>query len=267
MNDALGDRMKTYEMMEAGRRFFPLLPIVARLDGKCFSKFTKGLARPFDQRLSMLMIETTKFLVEETNAVCGYCQSDEITLAWYSNTTESQLYFDGRVQKMVSVLAAICSVRFNRLLPEYISEKSKQEAYFDCRVWQLPTLEEGANAFLWREFDATKNSISMAANEYYSHKELMNKNGSEKQEMLWQKGVNWNDYPSFFKRGSYIQRKKLSSRLTIEDFEKLPPLHNARNNPDLEVERTEYCLLELPPLNQVMNRVDVLFFGKQAIKE
>ena len=79
MRDAMGDRMKLYESAEAGRRLMPLLPAVARLDGKGFSGFTRGLARPFDVRLSNLMVETTTFLVEETNAVCGYTQSDGAT--------------------------------------------------------------------------------------------------------------------------------------------------------------------------------------------
>src|ERR1700722_9495140 len=215
--DAIGDRMKAYETTEAGRMFTPLLPVIARLDGKCFSKFKLGLARPYDERLSNLMIEVTKYLVQETVACAGFCQSDEISLAWYSDNTISQIYFNGRIQKMTSVLAAMCSVKFNKLLPFFIPEKSHLEPCFDCRVWQVPNLEEGANAFLWREFDATKNSISMAAQHYYSHKELMNKHTGEMQEMLWQKGVNWNDYPDFFRRGSYVQRrivKTKASKLT-----------------------------------------------------
>lgn len=263
--DAFGNRMKNFEGMEAGRRFMPLLPIVARLDGKGFSKFTKGLVRPFDKRLADLMTETVKYLVEETNACCGYTQSDEITLAWYSSDMRSQIYFNGRIQKMVSVLAAKCTNRFNRLLPTAIPEKADKEPVFDCRVWALPTLEEGANAFLWREFDATKNSISMAASHYYSHKELMNKTGNEKQEMLFQKGINWNDYPDFFRRGSYIQRRIVKRKLTAEDLATLPEKHNARNNPDLEIERSEYRKIDMPPLNRVTNRVRVIFYGEEPI--
>ena len=263
MNDPLGDRMKKYELTEAGRHLLPLLPVVARLDGKGFSGFTRHLARPYDVRLSNLMVETTTYLVQETAAVCGYTQSDEITLAWYSPDYASQIYFDGRIQKMVSILAAKCSVHFNRLLPKFIPEKAEQEPVFDCRVWNLPTLEEAANAFLWREFDATKNSISMAAQEFYSHAQLQEKSSSEKQELLWQKGVNWNDYPDFFKRGSYIQRRQVESQLSAEDLEKLPPLHNARKNPNLKFTRTEYRRLELPPLNKVTNRVGVLFRGEE----
>lgn len=261
MSDALGDRMKLYEMAEAGRKFLPLLPVVARLDGKNFSAFTNGLARPYDERFTRLMVEAVKYLVEETNASCGYTQSDEITLAWHSDAYDSQIYFDGRIQKMTSVLAAKCSVRFGRLLPAFVPEKADQEPVFDCRVWQLPSLVEATNTFLWREMDATKNSISMAAQAYYSHKELIHKSGSEKQEMLFQKGVNWNDYPTAFKRGTYIQRRITKCKLTTEDFESLPPLHNARKNPDMEFERTSYGPIDMPPIRRVPNRVDVIFNG------
>jgi len=265
MSDAMGDRLKNYESVEAQRRCMDLLPIIGRLDGKGFSKFTRGLKRPYDKQLSDLMIETTKYLVEETNAVCGYTQSDEITLAWYSSTTESQVYFDGRIQKMVSILAAKCSVRFNKLLPNYLPSKVDSEPVFDCRIWNVPTLEEGANCFLWREFDATKNSISMAAQEFYSHNELMDKNGSDKQEMLFVKGVNWNDYPAFFRRGSYIQRRKIAKKFSTEELEKLPAKHEARINPNLIIERSEYRVLDMPPFNKVENRVGVIFNGEEPI--
>lgn len=275
-SDAFGDRMKFYEMAEAGRRVMSdRIPVVARLDGKGFSNFTRGLTRPYDKRLSDLMVDTTTFLVKLTNAVCGYCQSDEITLAWYSEDYDSQIWFDGRIQKMTSVLASKASVYFNRRLPDALPEKDKlilengefDGPVFDCRLWNVPNLDEGANAFLWRELDATKNAISMAARHYYSHKMLENKSGPEMQEMLFQKGVNFNDYPAFFKRGTYVQRKKIVGKLSIDDLEKLPPLHNARKNPDLEVERTEYRRLDLPRMTQIKNRVGVIFFGEEPVLE
>ena len=266
--DAFGDRMKDLEGMEAGRRFMPQVPIMARLDGKGFSKFTKGLKRPFDERMSNLMMETTRYLVEETQANCGYTQSDEISLVFYSDSPESLVWFDGRIQKMTSILAAKCSVFFNKKLPEYLPEKEDKFPVFDCRVWTVPTLEEGANTLLWREMDATKNSISMAAQEYYSHKELMNKNSKEKQEMLFQKKINWNDYPRFFKRGSFIQKsvvKKKLAEMTEEELSILPEKHNARKNPNFEFERSIYQIIEMPPFVKVSNRVGVVFFGETPI--
>ncbi|MCY1066916.1 tRNA(His) guanylyltransferase Thg1 family protein [Nannocystis sp. RBIL2] len=264
MTDDLGDRMKMYEMAEAGRKCMPLLPIVARIDGRSFSKFTHGLERPFDRRLSQLMIETVKFLLRETNAVCGYTQSDEITLAWYTPTFDSQIIFDGRISKLVSVLASLTTAYFNKRLPEFLpGEYGEKLPHFDARVWNLPSLEEAANTFLWREFDAVKNSVAMAARAYYSHKQLDNKNGAEMQAMLREKGVEWNEYPDFFKRGTYVQRRKSVRKFDAEELEKLPPMHEARRNPELMIERTDYVALELPPLGKVRNRVAVLFEGAE----
>jgi len=264
-NDSLGDRMKSYENQTCGIRLLPKIPVMARLDGKGFSKFTKGLKRPFDERLSNLMVETTQYLVKETNANCGYTQSDEITLTWYSDTYESKIYFDGRYFKMLSDLAAMASVYFNRKLAEYLPEKVHLMPRFDCRVWNVPTVDEAANTFLWRELDATKNSISMAAQHYYSHTELHGKDSSTKQEMLFQKGINWNDYPAFFKRGTYVQRKRQLTKFSPEELLNLPPKHSARLNPDLVIERWKLGRVNLPPLVTVSNRADVILYGADVI--
>jgi tRNA(His) 5'-end guanylyltransferase len=266
MQDDLGDRMKTYELAEAGRRCPPQLPILARIDGRSFSKFTSGLQRPYDRRLSDLMIETVKYLVRETGAVCGYTQSDEISLAWHVTDEGSQVIFDGRISKMVSVLASLTTVYFNHRLPEFLpAEYAARLPHFDARVWTVPDVEEAANVFLWREFDATKNSISMAARAHFSHKQLDGKHGGEMQAMLRDKGVEWNDFPAFFKRGTYVQRRKTSRRFTTDELEKLPPKHAAHTNPDLVVERTDYAALELPPLGTIKNRVEVIFEGAEPV--
>ena len=263
--DTFGDRMKFYENQTCGIKMLPLIPVIARLDGKGFSKFTKGLKRPYDERLSNLMIETTKYLVKETNANCGYTQSDEITLVWHSDSQESKIYFDGRLFKMISDLASMTSVFFNSKLAEYLPEKKDKLPRFDCRVFNVPTIEEAVNVFYWREKDATKNSITMAASEFYSHNFLMGKNGSEKQELLFQKGINWNDYPDFFKRGTYVQRQRVMSKFTTEELDKLPPKHNARKNPNMLIERWVVDEVKLPPLSTLQNRVDVVIFGKNPL--
>lgn len=260
-----GNRMKEYEKMETTRRFLPLFPICARIDGRCFSRFTKGLERPYDKRFIELMCQTTTYLVQETQANMGYTQSDEINLVWYSDEYKSQIFFDRRIQKMVSVLASMTTAYFNQNISEYLPEKQGQLAFFDCRVWQVPTLEEAANTLLWRELDATKNSISMATRAYYSHKAMYKKTGDEMQEMLWQKGINWNSYPSCFKRGTFIQKQKILRKFTGQEIEKLPIQHDARKNPDLEVERTEIRVVEMPPFAKVTNRIDVIFHGAEPV--
>jgi len=263
MKESLGDRMKNYEKQITSQKLIPLLPVICRLDGKGFSKFTKSLAKPYDERLSRLMIDTTKYLVAETNANCGYTQSDEITLCLFNENIDSQSYWDGKIYKILTDLSAMCSVYFNEKLVEYLPEKVGTRPRFDCRVFNVPNVNEAVNCFLWREQDATKNSISMAAYAVFSHNEVEKKNGSEKQEMLFQKGINWNDYPSFFKRGTYVQRKVRTGKLTVEELEKLPPMHNARKNPDLVIERKFVDVLELPQLSKVTNKIDVIIYGKE----
>lgn len=269
MIDKLGDRMKLYEGMEADRRFMPLLPIVARIDGRAFHSFTRGMERPYDQTFNRLMIDTTTYLVQETNACMGYTQSDEITLAWHATDLRSQIWFDGRVAKMTSQLAAHATLWFNHLLAARVSmaDYRLRLPTFDARVWTVPNRTEGANVFVWREWDATKNSISMAASALYSDTELHGKNGSEKQEMLFRKGVNWNDYPVAFKRGTYVQRRSVSKPFTAEELDRLPPKHEARTNPALTVERSVWEAIPLPIITTITNRETVIFEGAAPIVE
>lgn len=262
MSDALGDRMKLYEMAEAGRHFMPLLPILARVDGRCFSSFTHDMRRPYDPVMTNAMIATTVSLVGATNACMGYTQSDEITLAWHSPDPKSQIWFDGRISKMTSQLGALATLYFYRLVYGSMDSKySERLPTFDARVWQVPNRTEGANVFLWREWDCTKNSLTMAASEYYSHNELHGKNSTDKHEMLFAKGVNWNDYPTAFKRGTYVQRRRVVRPFTASERVDLPRKHEAHSNPDLEVERWQIVIIEMPIFQSVMNREAVIFEG------
>lgn len=259
--ETLGDRMKMYEAAEAGRRMMPLLPVLARIDGRAFHSFTRGMERPFDHKFTAAMVSTTAELVRETGACMGYTQSDEITLAWHATSTKSQIWFDGRVAKMVSQLAAQATIAFYREVLDLMPDYADRLPTFDARVWNVPNRAEGANAFLWRELDATKNSVSMAASAHYSHKALMGKNSQAKHDMLRDAGVNWNDYPPVFKRGAYVQRRGVAIPFSAEELERLPQKHAARSNPNLVVERSTVSVLGMPPLATVLNREAVIFDG------
>ena len=261
-NDSFGDRMKMYEGIEAGRRFMPLLPIVARIDGRAFSKFTRGFAKPFDQRMSDAMIATTKHLVKHTNALMGYTQSDEISLVWLSNDIKELVWFDGRISKMISQLSAQATLMFYREVVDRMPEYADRLPTFDARCWQVPNKEEAVNALLWREQDATRNSIQMAGHTYFSAKQLHKKSTSDIQDMLHaEHGINWNNYPAFFKRGVFIQRSTVTGPLSLQELENLPPRHHARTNPDLQKERKVISTIEMPPFGKVLNRVEVVFEG------
>lgn len=254
-NDSLGDRMKMYESPTTSRILFKGQPIVARLDGKSFHTFTKGLQRPYDERLKNLMVGITKDLVDRYGATIGYHQSDEITLIWYIPSDSRQEYpFNGRVQKLESILASSASAFMNKYLPEYLPEKVfGYLPVFDCRAFSVPNLTEAYNALLWRQQDCVKNAITMAAHSVYSHKQLQFKNSSEKQEMLFQKGINFNDYPFWFKRGTFVQRKKVTKVLSLDEMEKIPEKY--RPNGPVErtvIEECDYWITKLEnPIEQL----------------
>jgi len=262
----LGDRCKQLEELSpANTLLLPRIPIVARLDGKAFHTFTKGLEKPFCKELHELMVLVTKQLVADSNATIGYTQSDEITLVWDATATNSQIVFNGKVAKLLTVLTSICTAHFNANLPKFLPKK-KGPALFDCRIWNVPTRRDALDVLVWREADASKNSISMAAQAQFSHKQCQNKNGSELQEMLFQeKGINWSEYPACFKRGTYVRRKDVELAFSSAELEKLPAKHEARKNPKLKVLRSILEELNPPALPKITNLEDFVFSGSDPI--
>ena len=232
--DSLGDRMKGYENISRiylTRR----TPIIIRIDGKAFHTFTRGFARPFDDVLVKSMQNTAKYLCENImGCKLAYTQSDEISLLLVDyEKIETQAWFDNNLQKMVSVAASMATMAFNKfftnnvkneimeykasLVPQSVELQEKIKKYhdtlkqalekgamFDARAFILPK-EEVNNYFIFRQQDATRNSIQMVAQSNFSQKELQGKSCNVLQDMLHeQKGINWNDYPTVYKRGSCI---------------------------------------------------------------
>jgi len=264
MNDTLGNRLKFYEAMTE-IQLMPLLPIVARIDGRTFHTFTKGMKRPYDEQMTNAMVSTAKRLAESTDARIAYTQSDEITLIWYSDNTKSQTFFNGRHSKLVSNLASMATLYFYQEVLKNMPEYASRNTTFDCRVFSVPTVQEACNVLVWRELDATKNAVSQASRAFYSDRECLGKNSSDKQEMLFQKGVNFNDYPDSFKRGTYIIRKQTETVFTAEEIENLPSKHAARTNPGLKVRRQMFVAVNLPVITRIANVVDVVFNDAEPV--
>ncbi len=228
IKDSLGDRMKKYEYVTR-THLTPRTPVIIRLDGKSFHTFIRGFEKPFDEIFSQSMQETMLYLCENIQGcVLGYTQSDEITLVLVDyKELGSQGWFDYNIQKCVSVAASMATLAFNhsfsKLNLEYFmscDEKSfnHSEAYvkatvagamFDARIFNIPK-EEVTNCILWRQNDASRNSVQMVGFANFSQKEMQDKSCSEVQDMLMlQKGINWNDFPTKFKRGSCCVRKQV----------------------------------------------------------
>ena len=226
-NKSLSDRMKEYEScygFKVPNRSY----VIVRLDGKGFSKYTKYFEKPFDDILSNVMDTATIELCKYLTPAFAYTQSDEISLVFTTiNNIESEMIFDGKVQKLCSISASKITASFNKLMlrmlltlkykPEVVLEKlvsgdfPEIDAVFDSRVFVIPDVREVSNYFIWRQQDCTRNSVSMAAHALLGHSATMNKSSDEKQEMLFQeKGVNWNDYAVKYKRGTVIKKVNIT---------------------------------------------------------
>jgi tRNA(His) 5'-end guanylyltransferase len=218
MKDPLGDRMKDFYEDRTRYKLARRTNTIIRIDGKAFHTYTKGLKRPFDEGLMEDMNKTTEYLCQNIQgAKFGYVQSDEISILITDyDDISTHAWFDANLQKMASIAASLATAEFNRLrlirkmnttvaTAGSILEQFKH-AMFDARVFQIPYQEEVINYFIWRQQDATRNSISSVAQSLYSTKELHGKKTNDMQEMIFQKGINWNDYKPREKRGSLIRK-------------------------------------------------------------
>lgn len=272
--DALGNRMKAYE--GASRNFLTRrIPVIIRLDGKAFHTFTKGMEKPFDRVLMRAMQNTMKHLCENIQGcVFGYTQSDEITLVLTDYATiKTDAWFDYNVQKMTSIAASMATMAFNRefkravedwhidvgirgyevwglgdpartppgetdvkLAELYTSRFDK--ALFDARAFSVPK-DDICNCLIWRQQDATRNSIEAVGQAHFSHGELQKKTCNEVQEMLWQlRNINWNDFPADCKRGACCYRT-----------DKLVTMEDPRNpGKEIEVRRRVWTIDQEPPI-------------------
>ena len=226
--DELGNRMKSnYESRT--RSYLPRRSyVIIRLDGKAFHSYVKGLKKPFDSGLVEDMNATAMHLCKSIQgAKLAYVQSDEISILITDfDTLTTDAWFNYAVDKMCSVSASIATSHFNKLrllrkIKETPSEGvdyfipltlpltlvlSLKEANFDSRVFTIPSKTEVQNYFIWRQQDAVRNSISAVAQSLYSHEELKNKNTSMMQEMIFQKGQNWNNIEDGLKRGRLVTK-------------------------------------------------------------
>lgn len=199
---ALGNRMKQHEAVYRSvlpRRSFT----ICRVDIRAAHSLLRRAERPFDAQFAADMDHVAEALCKEvTGAVLAYTQSDEISLLYTDfGSIGTEPWFGGVVAKQVSIAAALATAELNARRPG-------KRALFDARVFTLADPVEVANYFLWRQRDAVRNSISMAAQARFSHRELHQVNTGRMQEMLWSEhGINWNDYPDGYKRGRVTVRQ------------------------------------------------------------
>jgi len=199
--DALDAKMRVFETAH-DHCVLPGLLMVARLDGRGFTRLTKEVhhfAAPFDEKFRDLMVATTEHLMDcGFRLVYGYIQSDEISLLFHPGDDS----FHRKLRKLNSVLAGEASAKFSLLLGAM--------GCFDCRISQLPTLELVCDYFRWRSEDAHRNALNshcywmlrqQGKSENAAASFLLGKSVAEKNDLLFQNGMNFNALPNWQKRG------------------------------------------------------------------
>ena len=200
-NTPLGDRMKRYEFgfrQHLPRRSYTLM----RLDGRAFHTYLKDAEKPFDKGFVADMdVVAVTLCLEIQGAQFAYTQSDEISiLVTDFQSLQSEPWFGGRLDKMVSISAALASAQLMSLRMDQPGLPQ-----FDCRVWSMSDQIEVANYFVWRQRDAMRNSIQMLGQTYFTQDQLHCKNTDQIQEMLFQEhGVNWDTLDAGLKRGRLV---------------------------------------------------------------
>ncbi|SDT30973.1 tRNA(His) guanylyltransferase Thg1 family protein [Actinoplanes derwentensis] len=192
----------------------PGLWTVLRLDGRGFSRLTAShYEKPFDRRFADVMADTSRLLFEEFGARYAYTVSDEISLL-----LEPGFRLFGRVvEKLVSVSAGMASAGF--------TGGSGVMGHFDSRVWTGGSIAEVVEYFSWRQADAARSALHgwcywTLRQEGLSGKQatgaLAGRSTADKNELLFQHGVNFNEVPDWQRRGVGIWREDGGVRVEWE---------------------------------------------------
>ena len=199
--DDLDQKMRIYEQ-SIDQHILPDMYLVARLDGRSFSRLTKEICdfeAPFDERFRDMMTNTVKALMDcGFRVIYGFTESDEISLLFHPEEDT----FGRKVRKYNSILAGVASATFSLQLG--------QVATLDCRLVPLPSLERVKDYFLWRQEDAHRNALNahcywMLRKEgmgvHEATEMLEGKSVAFKNELLFSRGINFDKLPSWQKRG------------------------------------------------------------------
>lgn len=116
-------------------------------------------------------------------------------------------------------------------------DKEEVRKQFRIRSWS----DEVCNCLIWRQQDATRNSIESVGHANFSQKELHGKSCNSIQDMLWkERGINWNDFPVDCKRGSACYKTKVK--------ETAPLLNDKGDTEMVEVVRNRWVIDREPPI-------------------
>jgi tRNA(His) guanylyltransferase len=260
MIDTLGDHLKALEKDAALPPLPADRPVYARLDGRGFSRLTRGMTKPFDARMTRAMEHTARTILEKTHALAAYTQSDEISLVWEARDLDSELFFGGKPAKLTSVLAGLATAAFSEALrndKDGLAAWLKHLPHFDCRVLSCPDRDTAADFFRWRGQDARRNAIQMIAQSVFSHRQLHGKSITDQLTMLKTAGITPKDFADQYRHGTLMTRRKVLRRLTVAEHDAIPEKHRPAR--DHKVYRSQTLDFSERPPQGVTNLVAVLF--------
>lgn len=227
---------------------YKLLPnsyVIVTMDGRSFSHLIKNkFQKPFDDNFIRMMNETAQYVCKNVQgAKFAYVQSDEISIVLTDfDTPTTETFFNNRLCKLQSIIASLTTSKFNQLMTAYKLDKmvdeygnspklsgnevarlikNMQEYQFDCKCWNVPSLNDVYAWFLYRQIDCIKNSKQQTAQAYFPHTELQNKNTDEQIALLLEKkGVDWNLFGTEKKYGRFIWKEdvELTNDITKEAY-------------------------------------------------
>jgi len=198
----LDNKMRVFETV-SDQCVLPGIYMVARIDGRHFHTLTKESGKfeaPFDEKFRDLMIGTVEHLMKNSgfSFIYGYTESDEISLLFSLATQD----FGRKLRKLNSILAGEASAKFSLLFGDI--------GVFDCRISQLPQKKDVIDYFRWRNEDACRNALNAWC--YWTlRKEGQDKKDAtkaiegvsiaDKNELLFKRGINFNNLPLWQKKG------------------------------------------------------------------
>lgn len=207
---------------------------IIRVDGRAFHTFTRGMERPFSTPFRNAMKSAASAVLQSLKPQFVYFQSDEISYVWLGRDLEGYTHpFDGKVAKLLSVVASLTSVAFYKgCIDEGIDLSTRGLPHFDARLAEmLPhncTVQSLLQPVMWRENDAMRNAIAMVAQSMFSQTELHGQNTYSQATMASDAGFNWESVHAGYLRGTYLTKETVERTLTQEELLRIPE----KNRPD-----------------------------------
>ena len=185
-----------------------LPPLIVRADGRNFKRLlSDDFEKPYDERFTRGMAEATTIFFEKSglDPTLAYTFSDEINLFF------THVPFKGRIEKLDSVIAGFLASALT------ITLDFKEPISFDARAIPVCGQEEIWAYLVQRQAEAWRNYINAygfyglraeGLSEEEAEQQLKGMRAMDVHEMLFRRGINLNETPSWQRRGILIAKER-----------------------------------------------------------